>query len=409
MQNLYMLIERYYKVASSFFAFIIFAYFYTNEQFAMFSIVLAINGILLNISNFGMENVLIKKRISSIKWKYTFTLAYTLRISIAILVSLAVLFVYMYNDEEVYLWLLYLSLANIVSIYEIAAAQFRAEQNCKGLMLVSVFNVTSFALLKFVVAIYNMNPEYFFAVYVIESLVLSLLIGSLPGYSFSNFKLPARNGKKLFIKFTRLCTPLMAASFVSVMYMRSDLIMLSWFSSDIEVASFSAISKIYEIGFISVSIFSLLFYPPLVRLTKIDKIRAYTKYYTQSLVVGLFISITLLLLSEFLNDLLFPNVSNYNGILAFLLSIVIMLVSIRTFSGKVYIMESAYKDIFQRSVVGLCANIILGLLLIPAFAATGAVIATILSLLLILFGYDLLIVSKVSGINLLYLKKVFRA
>ncbi|WP_086774553.1 flippase [Vibrio coralliirubri] len=176
--------------------------------------------------------------------------------------------------------------------------------------------------------------------------------------------------------------PLMLSSFVIIIYMKIDTIMISKLLDERSVGVYSAATKIAEsIYFIPMVISSTLL-PYLIKKRKISNEEyneAFFDLYTIMSTIAFFLALMVTIFSESIISILFG--SEYIGA-ASVLSINIWC-SIFVFLGvscsKWFIIEGLQKLTFYRTLLGAFLNVVLNFFAIPNFGIEGAAFSTLIS------------------------------
>jgi PST family polysaccharide transporter len=178
------------------------------------------------------------------------------------------------------------------------------------------------------------------------------------------------------------CWPLFLAAISVTLYMRIDTIMLEEISGSREVGIYVAATRISEVWhFIPMAIVSSIA-PSLIKKFNEDKtsyLSSLRRLYFMMFWSSIAGAVLIFALSESIISILFG--PEFNGA-APVLSIHLwssIAVFLGVASSQYLLIEGMQKYSLYRTLIGLCTNIILNLLLIPKLGAVGASISTVLS------------------------------
>lgn len=185
--------------------------------------------------------------------------------------------------------------------------------------------------------------------------------------------------------------PLVLSGVAVVVYMKIDQIMLGQMSGDEAVGVYSAAARLSEVWyFIAVAIATSVF-PALAQSKKRSETlynRNLQKLYDLMVILALAVTVPLTLVSEQLVILLYgPTYASAGGILAVHIWAAVF-VYLGKASSQWFFVENRQILIFQRSIVGAVANVVLNLWWIPPFGPIGAAYATVVSYAFVSVLYD---------------------
>lgn len=193
--------------------------------------------------------------------------------------------------------------------------------------------------------------------------------------------------------------PLAASSLAVVGYFYVDQIMIALLMDVESVGVYAAASRISQQLYILPTVLVAAYYP---RLTHIyaQSPETFDEGFKVLSVVLITLAILLwglmLLLSEPLLELILGSQFNETVSILKLHALGLVLVSLNVISGRWYVMQGLQRLTLIRQLLTAILNVGLNLLLIPFFGLEGAVYATLVSLLFLAFGFDLLSVKTIE-------------
>ncbi|RJP58330.1 MAG: flippase [Ignavibacteriales bacterium] len=212
-------------------------------------------------------------------------------------------------------------------------------------------------------------------------------------YGKFKFEIDKQFVKKLFNE----SYPLLISVLMATIYGNLDLVMLGFMKTNYEVGIYNASYKIFLIAILPFGIVLKIYLPMLSRLKNTSQFKKDLRAFTVFMIlIGLIISIPLFLFSGKIIELVFG--AQY---LAADLSLKILLAN-----GMIVCMSIVFgnpltvwgKQKYHAMVLSLGAitNIVLNVLLIPAYSYNGAALATLLSELAVFIGVTIIFVKSIK-------------
>ena len=189
-------------------------------------------------------------------------------------------------------------------------------------------------------------------------------------------------GRERAKKMLRVSWPLMIASLLVIVYMRTDQVMLGSLSTKAVVGQYASASRLSEIWYAIPALICSSVMPRLLKRKADEPALYYSRLQrTYDIMVALSVALALLttLFGKYVVLLLFGS--------AYLPAVAILRVHIWTgpfvflgvTSGMQLVHENLTKISLQRSIVGALANVGLNFLLIPYFGGIGSAVATLIT------------------------------
>jgi O-antigen/teichoic acid export membrane protein len=357
------------------------------DYYGTFGYVLAISTLFTSFSGFGIESIvvrdLLKPRLNLTQYLQTAFWIKTLGGFISLLMSFFIFSIFNLESPKTQILIyIYISISMLQG-FEILDLYLQSKtQTILIIKRKLIFYLFSF-IIKLILIKNNVVIEWLVASYFIDQLLISVMYYFMikkvihPKFNF-NFFFKHKLAKNIISK----SWPLMFSSFVIIIYMKIDQVMLKFYSNISEVAFYSAALKLSEIWYIIPSIFSIVIFPNLIK-ARHHNIETFnnliTKCYSFFLWTAIFISICMSFFSKFTIIFIYGN--------SFLPSVDILLVHIWTsifvflgvLSSKYFIIQNLQIYSLYRTFAGALLNIILNFILIPKYGGIGAAYATLVS------------------------------
>jgi len=391
-QSFYLLIDKVLKLWVTLGVSILVAREYDVETFGLFSLVLAVNGIFSGLQTLGLENILLKHRLLSKHWKHTYSLGVFVRLFFSTLLTAIIYsaqFLFTSYEEPIF-WLFLLSVSNSLLSIDCFIQKYRAEENNLIVTLLNACIYTIGGIVKFYLIYKHYDLVNIFLVMIVESLVFGGALYFLNIRSIRWFRLEQqRYFRKSLMPLLSLSFPLILSSFISVLYMRIDVLCLSFFSGVESVAIYSAASRLVEIGYILIGIFSVAYFPRIINQFRTEETKAFVSAFRVAWISGGILCLTLIVLIAPISPYIYGDGYELTPNLVVILALACPFVSIRNFSGKIFIIKGFNKHLFYRSMTGLLFNVFFNILLIPLINVYGAAISTLISVIVVSIFYDM--------------------
>ena len=187
--------------------------------------------------------------------------------------------------------------------------------------------------------------------------------------------------------------PLMASSIAVIGYFYIDQIVIAILMGPEAVGIYATATRISQQLYVLPAILVAAYYP---RLTLVNSVSTASfdegfKALTVVLMAASIVAFALVLLfGDKLIELLLGDDFTATGGILKLHAAGLMLVSINVVSGRWYVMHNLQKLSMIRQLATAVLNVLLNFMLIPSYGLTGAVMATLFSLLFLAFGFDAL-------------------
>lgn len=187
--------------------------------------------------------------------------------------------------------------------------------------------------------------------------------------------------------------PLAASSLAVIGYFYVDQIIIALLMDVESVGIYAAASRISQQLYMLPTVLVAAYYPRLTHIHTQSPKKFDEGFKILSVVLitlAIILSGATLLLSDPVLGLILGSQFDETAPILKLHALGLVLVSLNVISGRWYVMQGLQKLTLVRQLLTAVLNVILNLLLIPLFGLEGAVYATLISLLFLAFGFDLL-------------------
>lgn len=357
------------------------------SQYGAFSYAFALYGLFNILSNLGLD-VLVVSEIALTRdvadEEAVLGTAFWLKVAASVLTTAAAILYSWWahpHDSVVTMMVAMLSVASIAQGLDVVDYYFQAKTRSR-LAVVPQLYVFAASNIARVVAILLRAPLVIFGLIASLEILASELALAAVYWKHHHNLFRWRFGRKRALDMLRVSWPLMIASLLVIVYMRTDQVMLGTMSTKAVVGQYASASRLSEIWYAIPSLICSSVMPRLLR----KKADAPEVYYsrlqrTYDLMVGLSVALAIMttLLGKYVVLLLFGP--------AYLPAVAILRVHIWTgsfvflgvTSGMQLVHENLTKISLQRSILGAFANVALNYLLIPHFGGIGSAVATLLT------------------------------
>ncbi len=379
---------------------IIIARYLKTVIFGQYSFAISFGIIFSVVAEFGLGTLLTREvaRDKNKAFKYLGNL-FVLKIFISVLTfGLIYLSVQFFNKPENIEYLVYLAGLNIIliSYNTFFRSVFRAFEKMKYETYSRLIERIALLLLTILVVIFNLGViSIFWALIIGEAISFIYTLWILnkkftqlkPQYDFAFWKAALK--PSIYFTITGL--------FINI-YFKIDVIMLSTMKNDQITGLYSAAYDLMLAFLFVPTVLAAAVYPLLSNFYKNYKERLQTliprliKYF---LIIGIPLSLGLLGLSKYLINILYGQDFSGSIIIFQYLSIALIFVFLNFIFSTLFNSIDKQKILTLTSGFGMVFNIAVNFILIPRYSATGAVIATILTEILL------------SALSLYYLNKYF--
>lgn len=362
------------------------------KQYGIWNYAIALTSLFGSIATLGIDNILVRELVKyPAQRNILLGSAFFMRLFAGLLTTfLAVLTIYFINKGD--RLLIYLATLNsltfIFQAIYIIDNYFQSQIKSKYSVYAHNAAFIVISIVKIGLIILNYPLIAFAIAGAIEVTLISIFL--IYAYSLNQMSIRSWLFKyeiaKLLIKDS---WPQLLAGLSILVYMRIDLVMIGNMLGNKEVGIYSAAVKISEIWFfIPLSIVNTLF--PIIIKSKNISDKIYYSRIQKLLVLMAWLSIVIAILMSFMSGFVINLLFGKEYIQASSILIIHIWsgvpVCLGLASGAWFTAENLQIIHFYRTIIGAIVNVILNMLLIPKFGASGAALATVVSYFISVFS-----------------------
>ena len=391
---LWLLTDKVVKLGTTVYIFSLLAKNYTIAEFGEFNLALSIIAVFSAFSTFGLNGILVNEYIRNDgKSEETVTSALFIRIILGLFsyvsYTILVLFLISKNYENASIFII-LGLKIIFSFTDSIRAWFESKVQMKYIIFSESLVMIISSLLKIILVVYDFKLVNIAYVFVFESLSISVI--SIYLYFIvkkNNFKFPK---KETVFSLIKKGAPLIVASIAWIIYTRIDQMMIGVMISSEGVAYYAAASRLSDIFSVVPVIFITTIVPGILKLSKNDfkkEDEAFGKLYTIIYFISICLFVFIYFLSPWMIEILYGADYQRSTEILKVHAFSIVLVAFANISGRYFISRGLQKITMKRHLYGILINFGLNLSFIPIYGELGAAYATLISLILVNYIYDI--------------------
>jgi O-antigen/teichoic acid export membrane protein len=354
------------------------------EDYGIFTYSLAFTGIISTFIGLGLGNIIIRELVKRPEKRDELLglslLLYFISAIVALIVCLAAIYFLRGTDHQTISLVSILVLGYLLKPFQVIGLYFESKVLGKLVVPFIIAGLVISNLLKIYFVIREGSLYAFAWITLVEGLISSM--GMFYLYRKCNLSLKINWNKNIKLTKTLIKDglPLMLSSFMIVIYMKVDQIMLREMVSAEEVGLYSVAVVLTSIWFFIPTIITRSFFPKMVASMQTDKIlfeQQLQKLYNLIAMIGYVLCIPFSFLSDNIVLLLYGEAfSGAGGMLSVLIwtSFFMGFGVVRT--SYVYAMNLGKTHLII-TVIGAVVNVLLNFMLIPLYQGFGAVIATL--------------------------------
>lgn len=379
----WLLLQKITQLLSSLVVGILLARYFGAANYGIYSVILAITTVASSLSTVGLNHLITKelknnKNETQVVISNAIVLRFIGGLSSLILFSGVALLVL----DKVYVgFVLFILFLQIFSGLKVVEYYFLSISYMKPYIITNVIVLISSIVTKVIFVYFSVDIAYFLYLLGIDYLLAGILSYKIYRSRIERDKNDFYD-KKVAIPLLKKGLPLLLSSVTAIIYLKLDVIMLSYFTTNEEVGSYAVAARLSEIWYMFPTLVASSLFPKLLELRN-ENYQKYERGLDLSLyflsftafVIACFISVfaefivTLLFGMEYINSVDVLRIHIWSGIFIFM----------RAIASKWFIAEDYYYLSFFTHSAGAITNVILNMVLIPLYGAIGAAVATLIS------------------------------
>ena len=394
--NVFWLIsEKVFSLGISLVAGIFVARHLQPEGYGMLNYAISFVAIFASFSHLGIDNILVRELATSPKRKdeilgSCYVLKSVGSLTLFVVVG-GILIFFMDNPPVTNLLIVIIASAEVFKAFDVVKSFYASKVQAKRFVRVQVIVNLVGNSLKILLIFLDAPIVWFGVVTALNS------FGNGMGFLYTYWKLEGSPLNWVFRKsvammFLRESWPITLQGLALQTQARIDQVMLGNLMNNYEVGQYSVAMRFIEI-FAFVPVLLVNNFAPAVAKAKVASQDLYydriVNFYRLMFILFLAAALPIFLFGEKLIVLLYGNEYQAAGFLFSLFSIRLLFANLGSAKSLYVVNESLFKNSLLNAVVGAITNITVNYFLIPIYGAVGALIATVVSFTVSVFGVDL--------------------
>jgi O-antigen/teichoic acid export membrane protein len=388
-------IEKILRLTIGFFVIILLTRYLGPEKFGLLSYALTYVSIAVSAAALGLDGIVTREIVKNPEAKDALLgTAFTINLASSLIVIGFVIF--LVNITEDFQTALFIGILSFTILFTTFGLLVDAYFQAKVLSKYTVYsNTTAFlisSLLKIILIYIEVELIYFAYALLLDSMIIAFgyfYIYRVQNLSFLNWRFE----KKIAQFFIKLALPLFFIAITAYVYTRTDQIMIKHLLGNEDVGYYAAALRVSEILFFVPGVIVASLFPKIVSLRE-ESLQNYLR-----LLEGLFrgvvwfaivVAISLSFFSNEIINILYGTEYLESARILRVLSFSIIFASISAVFVKILYAENYEKKYLFKNLLGVFVNIFLNYFLIKSYGALGAAYATLITLFIVNYVYDLL-------------------
>lgn len=367
-----------------------------DEQYGYLTYALSFISLFASFSYLGIDQILLREILrNEIQSSKLITNAIIVKIFASFFIALFIVFVMMYrvDNREIIMITLFGSIGLIFQSFEHISTWYQAKVLSKYVVIAGLISSIFSSIVKLLLIYFEFSVVYFSTLTILEASISAIFLmyfyKRLNNQSIFSFKQIEISTMKNLIANG---WPFMLAIAVNYWLIRIDHIMIGDIAGFNELGVYSAAVKINEMFYVLPGLILISFAPKIYKIIESGDYKNNKNialYIRTMLFIGIFIWIFFYLFGEYLFVTFYGQEFRKGAVFLNLLNI-----------GLIIVLWSSLRPIFIRAkdlkyynligmILGTIINIGLNYILIPKYGAIGACYATIVSLIMINFIFDI--------------------
>ncbi|MFZ2322428.1 MAG: flippase [Ignavibacteriaceae bacterium] len=406
----WLLLEKIIRLVLNFFVTIAVIRYLGPDQFGLYSYAISFYGLFVAFVSLGLESISIRELVKhpEDRDKILGSVFYTQFVGAVIAIFLIIVTLVI-TSEELFtsILILIISISSFFQTFNVIDYYFRSEVKAKYSVYVLFTSVLMVSLLKFTLILLKAPLIYFIIAYAFEFVFNAIgyfIVYHIQKQKIINWKFD----KNISLSLLKDSWPLILSGVVVSIYMKVDQVLIKNMLDVKEVGYYAAAVRLSESWyFIPVAISNAIF-PAIVSAKNISKElyqNRLQKLYDILTWVAIGISIPVSIFSSDIIKILYGSRFLPSAPILTIYIWAGVAVFLGVASSQYLVTENFTKISFFRTAIGMVANVVLNILLIPNYGIIGSAFATLISYSLATFS--ILLFKKTSYHFLMMLKSIF--
>jgi len=377
-----MMTEQLLRILSGVFVGIYIARHLGPENFGILSYALAISAFVISISRLGMDAILIREIVNAPDnyKKLIGTAFWLMQIAAAACCIVLIVFIWQTNEQnDIKVFTIIISLSSFFTAFSVVDYHFQSQVRAKISSICKSLSLLVISLLKIYLIFIDADLFSFVLVSLLEYVILAVFLMVAMGKSY-NLEFLKEFNRELATQMLKSAWPMVLTAVAMLVYMRIDQIMIRKMLGLEEVGIYSAAVKIYEAWIVLPYVITISLLPAIINLKK-NNTDTYHVRMTQIFRLVIWMSIAAALITTLISEPLMvasfgPEYSESAGTLQIVMWTAVF-TAMGSASARYFSAEHMEKKIALRTGLAATLNVLLNLILIPAYGINGAAAATL--------------------------------
>jgi len=392
--TLWLLFDRVFKMGIGFFVIIYLSRYLGPEKFGILSYSQSLVSIFMAFASLGISQVVIRDLVKFPNKRDALLGTWFKMVMYSSLISILFLFImdkYILEDSNFNIVFI-LSFTIIFQNFNlIIDSYFQSQVKSKYVVYISNIGFFISSFIKLYLIYFQYDLIYF--VYTILFEVVILFIGFTYIYLYDKLSIFNWNfDREIAINYMKSAWPLVIVVVSEHIYTKIDQVMLNYLIDSTSVGYYAAAVKVISIFNFLPVIIVISIYPKIIEAKQKSQqnyLNLLEKNYRLILWINMIFVIGIITFSQFIINTLYGNQYTPSIDILTLLSLGMIFSALSGIFSKMLYIEHYEKKFLYRSIVGMVVNIILNYFLIQRYGINGAAIATVITLFIVNYVYDL--------------------
>lgn len=390
----WLIAEKIIRMILGFFILIALTRYLGAENFGILSYSQSFVGIFIAFATLGIDMILVRELTKKIYKTDELIGTATIMKLIASIIAIFIIFTinFTISDNQVVLITNIIAFTLIFQSFNTIDTYFQANVISKYSVILNLTAFISSSIIKLLLIYFELDLIYFAYALVFDSLIIAI------GYLYIYIRqkrhiISLRYNKDIAVYFIKNGWPLMLVALAAFIYTRTDQIMIKHLIDNEAVGNYAAAIRVSELFYFIPGLIAQSIFPKIIGMknkSEVEYLKLLEKLYKLLVWITIPVSLGLFIFSDLIVDILYGKQYVYaSGILS-ILAFAIIFNAIGTITTKILYAEHYERKYLYRSILGVFVNIGLNFWLIELYGVKGAAVATLTTLFIIYYIYDIL-------------------
>jgi O-antigen/teichoic acid export membrane protein len=365
------------------------------RRFGLLAYSQSLIGIFIAFSSLGLDVIIVRELVKQTKnQSLLLGTAFFMKLTAGVLSMIVIFIINFFSETQdesnlltsIIIFCLVFQGFNVIDTY------FQSKVISKYVVCSNTIAFTISSILKIVLIFIGAELQYFAYALVFDSFIIAI------GY-FSIYRL--RKQSVLLWRFDKVVAkyliksswPLMLVTVSAFIYTRTDQIMIKWLVNSEAVGQYAAAIRVSELFYFIPGLIAQSTFPKIIEAKNDNNQKEYFKLlemlYRITIWIAIPIALGMCFGSHYIVAILYGSKYLYASTILSILAFGIIFNAIGSIFIKILYAEHFERKYLYRSIIGVLVNIILNYFFIQKYGAIGAAVATLITLFIIHYIYDL--------------------